>query len=448
MSLTALVWILCFLLFVIGGFSKPMWACYAYLLTFFAAPQLWWWGSPLTSITPNWNLLTACFLALSVLINARKFATLGNPNESIWKWCISLLMLYTLNVFVVHYGFAVNPETSWQSADLIVKQLILTFLLYWAIKSKSDLIGFLVAIFIGCTYIGYEAVVNEAGSFVEGRLEGILVPGASNSNGLSALLTFGMLIGGWLFINYRSIVLRIGIVFGCVLILDTLLRCNSRGAFLGLICGGVWMLIAAKGTARKRLIGLSLIGVLAILMQAGDKFIWERFDTTFSATEERDGSANSRIEFWKAAGEMIADHPFGSGGGAAFRSQLGMTYIEHLKQGSQRAVHNGYLDIAAGWGVQGFAMLASSLVIAFVAVWRVTRSQNIDATEIVLLGSLIQGAFVAQLVATIFLSRLDHEVFNWLIVLCVAYCREYGPTTRIRVRSDDDFVRLAGTPPS
>lgn len=423
MSLTALAWLLCFLAFSMRGLSRPMWAVYAYLLTFFAAPQLWWWGSGLVGITYNWNILAALLLAFSVLINWTKSTPVAKQRKRTWRLCIFLLVVYALNAVIVHNALAVSLETSWKNLDLILKQLVLTVLLYRAIETEEDLKGFLAAIFIGCTYIGYEVVINEAGSFHEGRLEGVLVPGASNSNGLSALLTFGILVGGTLVIQARSVYLKLFSVVGCVLILDTLLRCNSRGAFLSLICGGVWILLASKGKARKQLVVISVFGALAILMQAGDDFIWKRFDSTFATADERDGSANSRINFWRAAVEMISDRPLGSGGEAAFRSELGMTYIAHLSQNRQRAVHNGYLDIAAGWGVQGLFLLVGSLAAAFLGVFRSLRKMDSDNQDIVMLGSVLLAVFVAQLVATIFLSRLDHEVFNWLIVLCAVFCK-------------------------
>ncbi len=427
MSLTALAWITCFLLFSLRGLRSPIHACYAYLLTFFAAPQLWWWGGSLVGITYSWNLFAALQLAVSVLINAKKMQAKSSAANNVWKWCILLQALYALNVLAVHYSFALDPEVSWRSVDLAWKQFGLTILLYYALSSAEDLKKFLFAVLIGCTYIGYEAVINEAGSFHEGRLEGILVPGASNSNGLSAMLTMGLFTGSAYVLLRKSLVSWAFVAIACVLVLDTLLRCNSRGAFLGLICGGGWFVIASKGVARKQLIGLSFLGLLVLGLQARDQFIWERFETTFASDDERDSSAASRLDFWAAACELIADYPLGAGGEAAFRSDVGMTYIDHLEQNKERAVHNGYLDITAGWGIQGITFMCGSILVAFAGAWKVTRRQPSGALEPLLIGSLLQAMLVAQLVSTIFLSRLDHEVFNWMIVLCAVYCREYSP---------------------
>lgn len=437
MSLTAAIWILLFLFLAVRSLSQPIYGVCLYMLTFFAAPQFWWWGEGiLLQITDRWNLIAALILAVSVLINYSNRPSVPAANGKAWRGCFAALFLFTVNAVVVHFGWAAEPDVSWTSCDLAIKQLFLAFLLYSAIQSKQDLLLCLAVIFVGCSIVGYQVVVNEAGSFTQGRLEGIGIPGTSNSNGVSMIMLTGICTGGYFFLSSKRFSFKVASALFAALNLDTVLRCNSRGAFLGLACAGVWMAVATRGKSRQHILCGLALGVAAVLLQAQDANIWSRFGTTFNSAEDRDGSASGRIEYWKASLKMIADYPLGSGGESAFKSQLGMSYITHIRQDEFRAVHNGYLDIAAGWGIQGTLLLGFSLASAFWGVWKVTRANSVINVDIALMGATIQAMFVSQLVTTIFLSRLDHEVFYWIVVLCAAYYREYYDSDDMSVSDD------------
>ncbi len=99
------------------------------------------------------------------------------------------------------------------------------------------------------------------------------------------------------------------------LILNVLLLCNSRGAFLATIAAGAVFVVAAlRGPASKKAKQGLALGVLAFFFLLGDPEILDRFTTMFVGGDERDDSAESRLVFWSAALEMIADHPLGAGG--------------------------------------------------------------------------------------------------------------------------------------
>ena len=120
--------------------------------------------------------------------------------------------------------------------------------------------------------------------------------------------------------------------------------------------------------------------------------------------------------------EMVADYPLGSGGHAAFASPRGMTYITHIRQDEYRSVHNGYINIMAGWGVQGFALLiAAHLAGSWTLVLTMWRNRYQVPDTHTFLGACLIAALVGQLVCTIFGDYLDGEWFFWLVVLGLAY---------------------------
>jgi O-antigen ligase len=394
-----------------------------YLQTVFAAPNYWWWGIGVPFVTEfRWSILMGIGVLASVFLNRRVTTPEVTQLETLSG---AILGLSCLNVAFVHFILADSPEMSWFHAQLYWKTAVLLFLLFQAIRNISDLKLVLLSIFLGCTYIGFEVVVREQGYFEKGRLEGIALPGASDSNLISGILAFGLLIGGYFALVIPTLWKKALFVLGSVLILETILRSNSRGCYLSLIASGIAFLFFSTGRARTQAAVLGTLGAAAILVMAKNEAIWERFYSIFVSSEERDLSSQSRIDFWKSAIHMISDYPLGSGGEAAFMSPRGKIYISHLDI-HFRAVHNGFLDTAASWGIQGlffFAVLSiSCLVTAFFAIRRAKELQDYQAT---LLFALLISIAIGQLVTGMFLSSLDCEVPMISLVFCLLSWRLY-----------------------
>ena len=366
----------------------------------------------------RWNLLAALALVLIVFANWSRRAP---TSKNCFRVAV-FAFLYLINAFLVHNLLAANPDVSAKYFDLLWKSVGLAFLIRLSLHKTEDLHIFLFAITSLCGYVGYEVVVNEAGTTIAGRLEGIGIANASGANGIAAIMSMGLILCGYFIISPPSSLYRIAAVAMAPLILDTVLRCNSRGAFLGLIASGVWLIVAARSQVRIRAVALLGIGAIAILIQAGDARIWERFFSTFAEGSERDNSAGERLLYWEAALNMVQDYPLGKGAKAAFKSDLGATYIEHFRAGEYRSVHNGFLDNLTSWGVQGFILLSSAFAISYFAMFRVAREYaKENKNEMSFLGAALQSVLIGQLVCTLFTSILDGEWYLWLAAVSLAY---------------------------
>src|SRR6185369_13621126 len=188
-------------------------------------------------------------------------------------------------------------------------------LLSAAIKDRDDFNRTVAAIALGAAYIGWEVTVNKRGDFSGSRLEGVGAPAASTANSLANLMLIALPLAGSLLLR-RSWKWRVVSVIAAPLILNVLLLCNSRGAFLGLIGTGAAFFVAARGETRKRAAQSLGIACVALYLLLGDPRIFERYTTTFTGSEQRDSSAASRILFWEAGLRLLNDHPLGAGGGA------------------------------------------------------------------------------------------------------------------------------------
>jgi hypothetical protein len=125
---------------------------------------------------------------------------------------------------------------------------------------------------------------------------------------------------------------------------------------------------------------------------------------------------------------MLGDYPLGSGGESAFRSDRGVTYIQPYGVWDWRAIHNGYLDIACGWGVQSFILYCYAMFLAWRMVQNTIRHAKLQEDwKTAFFGVCIQTALVTQLVCAMFISTFDSEWFFWLIAMMIAYERLFGP---------------------
>jgi hypothetical protein len=388
-------------------------------MTFHATPHLWWWGKDgLLTITNRWSLLAAVAMAFSILINAYKARELLTADRIV----LFLLALYVLNCTLVHYLLASYPIVSYPEWDLLWKTMIVAILFRFAIHKIEDLNWIFATSVISCGYVGYEIVMNGAGKSIRGRLEGINFPGASGSNGAAVIMSMA-----FPFIAYLVICkpFKYSRVIGCLcapLVLDSVLRFNSRGAFLGMLVSGAMLLVMARGKSRRDALIAVFFGVMAFLYQAQDPKIWERFFSIGANQEERDASAENRLESWRAGFQMITDYPLGSGGRAAFISPRGNPYIAHLGYNEYRSVHNGYISVAAGWGLQGFGLVTLAFLIAMARTWlAVKHFQESGNEKMVFLGAAILSAFFGQATMAMFGDYYDGEWFIWLAVYGLAY---------------------------
>ncbi|QGJ69201.1 Hypothetical protein PBC10988_8690 [Planctomycetales bacterium 10988] len=438
MNLTAICWLILFLGLSCMTFRRSSWGIALYLLTCFAHPPNWWWGAGfLMDLGIRWNLCAALIFAAGVALDAKKRWA---DSEGTAHWVFKFLAIYVINATIVHYLLASNIDRSFDRLTMLWKQVGLLLLMWLAMRSKFDFKVLLYSLIVGCCYIGFEAVVNGRGRFSGARLEGIGIPGAEEANYLAGLLGLAIpLAGGLLLIGSRNE--KILSFCSLPLILEVILRCNSRGAFLSLLAGAGWMIGSAKGRIRSMaILGVGL-GLVAALLMAKDERILERFVTTFSESEDRDKSADARLAYWSRALMMIGDYPLGSGAEAAFKSDRGVKYINDIGHYEYRAVHNGYLDIAASWGIQGILLFLGAIYITRRGLrQKLLEMNSVGYLKSGFLGVCIDAALIVQLSSCIFISSLDGEWFYWWMALALGYIR-VNALEPIEVLQEDDPER-------
>ena len=157
-------------------------------------------------------------------------------------------------------------------------------------------------------------------------------------------------------------------------------------------------------------------------MMLGDGRIVERFLSTFAGSEVRDRSAQSRFDFSQAGLKMIADFPLGAGGNG-FKKVHGLKYLQETGASDiPRAVHNGYINEACEWGIQGLLLrmlwflLAAKL--AFDYTRRARDNPNIDQFLLLTQCALLSG-LAAYLVTYMFGDQNSSEWGYWIVALII-----------------------------
>ncbi len=446
MSNTAAAWLVAYAGLSLLTLRRSSWGIPLYLLTFYALPTQWWWGEGLLeSLGERWALGAGLTFLAGVLIDGRTRSPFADGRL---RGVVLLMLLYAINATIVHFLFAANPDVSYESLVRVWKFVIFLVLMLCAIRDRFDFKLALYAIVLGGLYIGYEVYFNGAGRMRHGRLEGVVLGAASDANFLSSILSFSLIFAGYFVLMGRPFERLLGLL-SCALILEVILKSMSRGTNLALVAGAAVVLLGSRGRARAYASAAVALGCVAALLVMGsyeqEKF-FERFRTVFAPADERDVSAASRLLYWERAAQMVGESPLGNGGEAAFKSELGRSYITDLT-GEFRAVHNGFLDIAASWGIQGLALLCAAIVIGWRRMHQATVRARIEGRPgDAFLGCCLAAALVVLLVAAMFLSSLRGEWFYWWIGLACTFDRAFAPAHSTAGRLSLGMVTLATAP--
>jgi len=390
-----------------------------YMMTFYALPASYTWGNALTATGIRWNLVAAFIFACAVVLDSRR-TTIGHRLD-IHRIVIAAIGLFSINAAFVHLLAADNPERSAANLELLWKRFGLLVVMVAALKDRKDFKILFMTILIGGMYVGYEAIFNNVGSDHDGRLW--LKIGGTAGNHVTPILCLSLPIGAYFLVHGKWKEKGVALL-SIVLTGETVLRCISRASFVGVLIAAGWFVIRSKGKHRILAIVGVLVGLPVAFVQMEEGGL-ERFMTTFAASGERDGSAQSRVDFLKAGIEMFKDHPFGTGGESCFESDLGATYIRHLgreamivRDGGYRSVHNGFITIAAGWGIQGFLLLSSAVVVSWRRLHAVQQlSHDPQMQDPVLASVALECMIVILLTCSMFNSDYGGEAYYWWMAM-------------------------------
>lgn len=305
---------------------------------------------------------------------------------------------------------APNTEVSWAFVEHLAKIVLPVLIGVTTIDSMRKVRLLAWVILLSETYLAWE--------FNRWYLEGynrLLLDGYGSMDNNCNAIALATAIGLAFFLALRSRTLweRGLAILSAVLIAHAILISFSRGGMLGLGAVGLvsFLLIPKKPTYYVAMV----VAVALVLRMAGPE-VRHEFMTIFADKEQRDDSADSRIQLWRACLQSMATHPAGIGPDhwPLVAHEYGFEY------GKQ--AHTLWLQVGAELGIPGLALLVGYYGFCGARLWPTARGRVIGADPwfetmaCAVIASLVGFAVSAQFVS---LKMLEMPYYVALVGLAV-----------------------------
>lgn len=289
---------------------------------------------------------------------------------------------------------APDQELAWYYVETYAKIALPVVVGITVIDSVSRVKVLAWVMLLSQAYPAYELNRSYFAGYNRLREEGY---GALDNNGFACALVACVGLAGFLtWYSERWWQKAIAAASGGFMI-HAILFSNSRGAMLGLIVASVAaFVVMPKG--RKELSAFAL-AIMMVLAFAGPQ-VWTRFQTSFAAKEDRDESAESRLELWAACLDLAVKNPlFGIG--------PGHFHLVSRQYGFAKGTEAHTLWILSGaeYGFPGMILLIAYYGVCLARVWPIARGKTpISDPWLAYLARMVIPSLVGFAVSAQFLS--------------------------------------------
>jgi hypothetical protein len=419
------------------SFRWPIMIFATYLASFYGHPPSRWWGDSLPDL--RWALSAAAGLALITAIYWYQQRSIPKPPELSQRktdWLIGWYVLYVLWMWI-QSAWAAGPVDHFEGTMFMTKYIPVMLAIVILADTPQKIRMFMLFHVCGCAYFGYLAFLQGSGGE---RLDGVGGPGVDDANTLGMYLATGIVMGAALLVDGPKWTRLISAI--CLpVILNGMILTQSRGAFLGLVIGGLVLITFVPRRVALPLWAAGGLGLLA-LVSLGHQEFWERIGTIDAKEQDRDFSAQSRIGIAEAQWQMFLEHPEGIGHrGTAALSALYLPdeylTVDNSAAGGGarvRSSHSTPMTVLTEQGVVGvilylclfFAILRRTFYIR-----RLYRSGEL-ADEVAVIMAGVVGAIATIFIAGQFADYLRAEIQAWVIALLAAAGRVYAPGKKLQ----------------
>ncbi|HEY8504720.1 MAG TPA: O-antigen ligase family protein [Gemmataceae bacterium] len=345
---------------------------------------LWHWSVPVG----NYSRTVALALLAGWALHG-----FGNWNFGRARPIVYCLLGYWAWMVLSAFG-AAAPERAWAWVEAQSKVLLPCLAGITLIDSTRRLKQLAWVIVLSQGYLAYE--FNMAYLAGSNRLEKYGFANMDNNSVAVALVTCCGL-GLFLALSTPRWWMKVLALGPVALMIHAVLFSFSRGGMLGLVVTGVVaFLLIPKRPVHYLFLVLTVLGGLRL---AGPE-VTEEFLSSFADPEQRDVSAESRIELWGICLEVMRDRPLTGLGPWHFpyhAQEFGLTPMKEA--------HSLWLQTGAELGVPGLLFLLGFYLICLRRLWPVTRESypaadpwHRDAARMViaaLSGFIVSAQFVS-----------------------------------------------------
>lgn len=309
-------------------------------------PALWHWSVPVGNYS---RVIGIAFLV--------GWAVHGFGDRSLGKARPIVIALFGYFLWVtLSTAFSPNPELGLPFVEYLTK-IILPFIAGVTLIHTWEQLKQLLWVILGsCTFLAYEANMAYLNG-VDVERQGLI---SLDNNAFSILMatSFGLALVLGL---TDQVFWRRSAFFGVAAAMAHVpMLAFSRGGMVGVLAATIVAAVVVPKTSRTWMMFLAAAIVGSIL--AGPSVVAE-FSTALNEGEQRDESAQSRLDLWQDCTDAMVKNPlFGIG-----QEHWGLVAHEVYGWPKNKEAHSLWFQTAAELGVPGVAFLASFY---FLTVWR------------------------------------------------------------------------------
>lgn len=294
--------------------------------------------------------------------------------------------------------------------DDLGKSFLLMIILAASVRTVEDVRRYVAAVVVGgAIYALYVYLYVDVG--MSGRLGNLAY---YDANDLGMLLVCTLPLASFFAIRGRTLFARIASVLAIGIFLLVIVKSGSRGAFLGLVGFGVYLLLGYRAIPRNIRVGAVAACFIGLLL-AGNETYWDMMRTLLNPSEDYNWSGQSeagRMEVWKRGIGYMLHRPLTGVGARAFPVAEGQ--LSPLADRQQfgvglkwSAAHNSFVEIGAELGVFALIAFVLLLVHAYKTAHGVSPGdpRGGKPSDAVFLGQALAGTIVGYVICGFFLSQ-------------------------------------------
>ncbi len=368
------------------------------------------WGYALNSSIPYSRIVAITLLVGWVLHG------FGNWNLGRGRAIITIFVGYWVwAVFCA--AFAPNQQVAWGFVENTGK-ILLPLLAGVSLIDSVDRLKKLAWVLV--LSLGYVALEMNLSYYQGINVMQLMGHGGLGNNGTSIAMASGVGVAFFLGISESRMWARGLAWFATLLMAHSVMFAFSRGGMLALGVTAIVSFILLPPKKPKHLFGLFLV-ILIALRLAGPE-VSDRFMSTFAKSEERDGSAQSRLDLWADAWDTMKTHPI-IGVGPDHWPLTAPKY--GWQQGKE--VHSTWFQTGAELGFPGLILLGGFYVLCLGRLWPVVREKvSIDDPWVHNISRMVFAGLIGFIASSQFVS-LEGLEFPYFVVLLGMGALRFAP---------------------
>ncbi len=234
-----------------------------------------------------------------------------------------------------------------------------------------------------------------------------------DANGLGLILVCTLPMAEWYALHSSYIASRVAAVGTIGILLSTIVKTGSRGAFLGLVAVVAYGIFANRSAPIRRRLTLGILASVMLLGTAGTQY-WTNMTTILHPTQDYNWVGNDdegRMSVWTRGIGYMLGHPLTGVGAGAFPVAEGtisplasrQDYDVGLKWS---AAHNSFVQVGAELGIPGLILFIALLVTALGrARQAVEMARGIGDERAASMADALAASIVGFMVSGFFLSE-------------------------------------------